>query len=69
MLTWSSLLADVGIESTLAGWAKKALCFQRRVQPAVYCAIINPELRPASFIRNAGKPLELRVNKPLNASF
>jgi hypothetical protein len=54
MLTWSSLFADVGIESTDAGWHRTLLSETRAA--AVTCAIISPELAPTSPpARNAGR--------------
>jgi hypothetical protein len=42
--TWSSWLAEVGIESTLAG---KARClFSETSAAAVTCGIMKPEFRP-----------------------
>src|SRR5206468_1278973 len=40
MLTWSSALADVGIVSTLAGWAR--LLFSDASAAEVYCTIMKP---------------------------
>ena len=55
MLTWSSLLAEVGIVSTLAGCAS---LFSSEVSAAaVTCAIMNPDCRPPSRVRNAGSSL------------
>ena len=55
MLTWSSLFADVGIVSTLAGCAS---VFSSDVSAAaVTCAIISPDCRPPCRVRNAGRPL------------
>ena len=55
MLTWSSLLAEVGMESTQAGWERTL--FSETSAAAVYCAIMKPEFRPESLTRNAGRPL------------
>ena len=53
--TWSSLSADVGIESTLAGWARP---FSSDASAAaVTCAIIRPDWSPPRRVRNAGSPL------------
>ncbi len=57
METWSSLLADVGMESTLAGWA--STLFSETSAAAVYCAIMKPEFNPPSLTRKAGRPLSL----------
>ena len=52
--TWSSCMADDGIESTLAGTASR---LSSETSPAaVYCAIIRPESTPGSCARNAGSP-------------
>ena len=66
MLTWSSLFAEVGMESTLAGCA--STLFSDTSAAAVYCAIMNPEFRPESATRNAGRPLSVRVDQPLDAA-
>ena len=42
--TWSSWLAEVGIESTLAGWAR--CLFSATSAAAVTCGIMKPELSP-----------------------
>src|SRR5574339_427606 len=55
MLTWSSLLADVGIVSTLAGCA--SVLSSDVSAAAVTCAIISPDCRPPWRVRNAGRPL------------
>jgi hypothetical protein len=39
--TWSSLFAEVGIESTLAGWAR--VLFSEARAAAVTCAIMSPD--------------------------
>lgn len=54
MLTWSSLLPDVEIESTLEGWA--STLFSLTSPAAVQCAIMKPESRPGSCARKAGSP-------------
>ena len=54
MLTWSSWLPDVGIESTTAGEANTL--FSDTSAAAVYCAIIMPELSPPCSVRNGGSP-------------
>ena len=63
--TWSSLPAEVGIESTLAGWA--SALFSETSAAAVTCAIIKPECSPPSRARKAGRPRERRVHEPLDA--
>ena len=52
--TWSSWLAEVGIESTLAGMAR--CLFSETSAAAVTCAIMKPELSPGCGVRNAGSP-------------
>ena len=52
--TWSSLPAEVGIESTLAGWA--SILFSETSAAAVTWAIMKPEFRPPSRARKAGRP-------------
>ena len=52
--TWSSLPAEVGIESTLAGWARVLL--SETSAAAVTCAIMRPEWSPPSRARKAGRP-------------
>ena len=54
METWSSLLAEVGIESTLAGWARPL--FSEARAAAVTCAIMRPDWSPPSRVRKAGRP-------------
>ncbi|GFJ91742.1 hypothetical protein Prum_053840 [Phytohabitans rumicis] len=54
--TWSSCMPDVGTESTEAGEASRR--FSATIPAAVYCAIISPELTPASGDRNAGRSRE-----------
>ena len=44
--TWSSLLAEVGIESTLAGW--ESTLFSETSAAAVTCGIMKPEFSPRS---------------------
>ena len=52
--TWSSCIADDGIESTDAGTASR---FSSDTMPAaVYCAIMRPESTPTSCARNGGRP-------------
>ncbi len=46
--------ADVGIESTDAGWLR--VLFSLASAAALTWAIMNPELRPASGVRNGGRP-------------
>ena len=46
--------AEVGIESTLAGWA--SVLFSETSAAAVTWAIMKPELRPAFSTRNGGSP-------------
>ena len=54
METWSSWLAEVGVESTEAGCA---ICLFSLIRAAeVTSAIIRPELRPGFFERKAGRP-------------
>lgn len=56
METWSSCIAEDGIESTDAGTARR---FMSETSPAcVYWAIIMPESTPGSSTRNAGSPCE-----------
>ena len=52
--TWSSRLAEVGIESTTAGNDSTLFSFTRLAE--VTWAIMNPECRPGSRVRNAGRP-------------
>ena len=54
--TWSSCIADVGIDSTLAGAARRR--FSATIAACVYCTIISPELTPASSTRNGGSPCD-----------
>ena len=55
--TWSSCMAELGMESTLAGTASRLLS---ETSPAwVYWAIISPESTPASSARNGGRPCDL----------
>jgi hypothetical protein len=53
---WSSCIALVGTESTLAGAASRR--FSATIAACVYWAIISPELTPGSSARNGGKPYE-----------
>ena len=55
MLTWSSMPADVGSDSTDAG--KERRRFSVTSAAAVYCATMNPEFMPGSGERNGGRPL------------
>ena len=57
MELWSSWLALVGIESTLAGC--ESTLFSDTILAAVYCAIIRPEFSPPSFARKRGSPLSV----------
>jgi hypothetical protein len=53
MLTWSSLPAEVGMESTEAGWASP---FSSETRAAlVTWAIMNPDSRPPRVVRKAGR--------------
>ncbi len=52
--TTSSLLPSVGMVSTLAGCA--SILHSLASAAAVTCAIMNPELTPASVVRNGGNP-------------
>lgn len=52
--TWSSCMALLGIESTLAGLARRLSSLT--MPAAVYCAIMNPESVPGSSARNGGRP-------------
>src|SRR5256884_4449612 len=54
--TWSSCMPEVGIESTLAGAARRR--FSATSAAAVYWATIRPELTPGSSARNGGRPCE-----------
>src|SRR5918994_488449 len=51
---WSSCIALVGRESTLAGAARRR--FSATIAAWVYWAIISPESTPGSPARNGGKP-------------
>ena len=55
MLTWSSWLAEVGMLSTLAGWASPL--FSEVSAAAVMPAIMKPLFSPLSWTRNAGSRL------------
>ena len=44
------------MESTLAGW--QSTLFSLTSAAATYCGIMNPELSPPSWVRNAGRPSE-----------
>src|SRR5699024_8231009 len=52
ILTWSSWLADDGIESTLAGRA--SVLFSETSEAALYCIIIAPDSRPGLGLKNDG---------------
>src|SRR6202041_2834645 len=52
--TWSSCLPEVGMVSTLAGWA--STLFSLTSDAAVYWASMKPELVPAAGARNGGRP-------------
>ncbi len=54
METWSSLPAEVGIESTDDGC--ESTLFSDTNEAAVQWAIMKPLLRPPSFTRKAGRP-------------
>ena len=53
--TWSSCIAEDGIESTLAGTARRLSSLT--IPAAVYWAIMWPESTPGSSARNGGSPL------------
>ena len=58
-------MAEVGIESTLAGTA--LVLFSATSAAAVTCGIMNPEFRPDRGLRNAGRPwhcFDAEPNKP-----
>ena len=59
--TWSSWFAEVGIESTDAGWASTLFSDARAA--AVYWSSIIPELRPAAGARNGGRPPLRRASR------
>jgi hypothetical protein len=52
--TWSSCIALLGIESTLAGFASRLS--SETTAAWVYCAIMCPESTPGSSARNGGRP-------------
>ncbi len=52
--TWSSCIAEDGMESTLAGAASRLSSLT--IPAWVYCAIMCPESTPASSARNGGRP-------------
>ena len=52
--TWSSCIAELGIESTLAGTASRLS--SETIAACVYWAIISPESTPGSSARNGGRP-------------
>ncbi len=54
--TWSSCMAEEGIESAEAGTASRFISLTRAA--CVYWAIIRPESTPASSARNGGRPCE-----------
>ena len=56
METWSSCIADDGMESAEAGTASRFISLTSAA--CVYCAIISPESTPASSARNGGRPCE-----------
>jgi hypothetical protein len=65
--TWSSWFAEVGNESTLAGWARDL--FSEASAAAVTCAIMNPEFTPLAEVRNGGSPLMLAsISKAMRRS-
>jgi hypothetical protein len=53
--TWSSWLAEVGSESTLAGCASDL--FSEASAAAVTCAIMKPEFTPLAEVRKGGSAL------------
>ena len=55
MLTWSSIPADVGSDSTDAG--NERIRFSVTRAAAVYCATMKPEFVPGDGERKAGSPL------------
>ena len=55
--TWSSRMAELGMESTLAGTATRLSSLTRAAR--VYCAIISPLSTPGSWARNGGSPCDL----------
>ena len=67
MLTWSSLLPDVGIVSTLAGCA--SVLSSEVSAAAVTCAIISPDCSPPWRVRNAGRPLLAGLTSRSDAPF
>ncbi len=56
MLTWSSLPALDGIESTLAGWQSTLFSLTR--DALATCAIMNPECSPLPGARNGVSPVD-----------
>ena len=54
--TWSSCIAEEGIESTLAGIARRFISETRAAW--VYWAIMKPESTPGSSARKGGRPWE-----------
>ena len=59
--TWSSRLAEVGIESTLAG--NESVRFSDTRAAARTCTSIMPELRPGCGVRKPGRPLRSGFTK------
>ena len=66
MDTWSSLLADVGMESTLAGWARTL--FSEARAAAVTCASMSPDSTPPFAGEEGGQVRERGVHEPLDAA-
>ena len=62
--TWSSCIADEGMESTLAGVANRL--FSLTSAACVYWAIISPESTPGSSARNGGSPALRFLSKALS---
>ena len=56
METWSSCMAELGMESTLAGLASRL--FSETMAAWAYWAIIKPESTPGSAARKGGRPWE-----------
>ncbi len=56
METWSSCIAEDGMESADAGTASRFISLTRAAW--VYWAIISPESTPASSARNGGSPCD-----------
>ena len=53
--TWSSCIAELGMESTDAGAASRFI--SETIAAWVYCAIMWPLSTPGSSARNGGRPL------------